>query len=598
MNNFYQILGIDFEQLCPEDQEADLMSILEDLLCYDSKEVHQFFHLRERIFLHTTVKDPVLGQLEIESAEALPSLIQSETFDSTVRLGQDYAYFNSTFYSFVSITKLPKSLSYGELSYFGDYFVNVKKLSSAEARTILEISVNTNASSQISKRDFKGEATLSEGENLLEALEFGAEDLLEFEIYFVLQDIDEKSLRLRQRKLVEELKRARFTPLIETVGLHRALQLFVLKLPPKFERKILLNGSVGVNLLPLSQDRLMDNGAEFLSTGNVPLSFELFNSDSINFNMLITGETGRGKSLIAMYLMLHTEGKKIIFDPKGDFSKVVKYHGGKVLSGSFNPYIPDPCYLKELICSCVELDIVTKGRLLKTLMEMDLSQYNGLQQLIEAISQDFPSLEYSFIEIWPYLSTQKMIENEIILINLINYPDRVLSLLLIFLIQHIDSIEGKKTVILDECHRIMAKNGEWVGLKMREMRSKQGSLIAISQTFDEFTSTSFGKVIANNTFYKVFFAQSISKGDFIDDFDVDKITSLKMVKRVYSQFYLKSGHHRKQLRYKPDPLTYELCTSDPEDRKRFARYEKNYKDYLSDWDILHKYVDFKYSRGN
>ena len=157
-------------------------------------------------------------------------------------------------------------------------------------------------------------------------------------------------------------------------------------------------------------------------------------------------------------------------------------------------------------------------------------------------------------------------------------------------------LEGKKIILMDECHHLLENNVEFVGRMFIELRKQMVAPIALTQNYDDFLNSKIGRVIAVNSFNKIFFRQEIASSDFVTDFDKKKISSLVTKKGEYSEFYLKTSVNRKILRYLPSELEYELFTSDYEENLRQQAFFEHLTKVGFDFNkIIEAWVRIKYA---
>lgn len=143
----------------------------------------------------------------------------------------------------------------------------------------------------------------------------------------------------------------------------------------------------------------------------------------------------------------------------------------------------------------------------------------------------------------------------------------------------------------------LTNNAEYIAECFRTFRKSGASAIAISQGIDDFSETQMGKVIAKLCSTKILFQQTIETSSEITSFDVEKIRELSTKRKEYSEFYVKTEHHKKIARFYPTALEYELFTSNHNDRNSFDRFYGHYVEYFSFPEIMDRYVDFKYYFG-
>ena len=95
----------------------------------------------------------------------------------------------------------------------------------------------------------------------------------------------------------------------------------------------------------------------------------------------------------------------------------------------------------------------------------------------------------------------------------------------------------------------------------------------MSQNYKDFLSDKNLKdsLLPNTTSLIVLRQRKIDWDDFQKTFDfndaqMSSIKSLEIVKRKYSEFYYLQDEKDALLRLSPDPLSYWICTSDPNDK--------------------------------
>ena len=84
--------------------------------------------------------------------------------------------------------------------------------------------------------------------------------------------------------------------------------------------------------------------------------------------------------------------------------------------------------------------------------------------------------------------------------------------------------------------------------------------MAITQLLDDLLDNKLGKIIAENTFFKILFSAPQKENEYLGSEDLERISELKSQKGQYSEFYLKTPFHRKALRFYPTALEHERFT--------------------------------------
>ncbi len=107
----------------------------------------------------------------------------------------------------------------------------------------------------------------------------------------------------------------------------------------------------------------------------------------------------------------------------------------------------------------------------------------------------------------------------------------------------------------------------------RTFRKFNGGIWCISQNYKDFLSSQEIKnaIFPNTTSIFVLRQRKIDWKDFqesmdLNDNEIEVIKSLEIVKGKYSEFYYMQDENRSVLRLSPDPLSYWICTSDGHDK--------------------------------
>lgn len=537
-------------------------------------------------------KDPKLFN---QYKEINPDISRSIPFE----IFKDFSLRENTFYQFIKIDSFSAQKAYEleALKNIGKYFIIFKKNPSTKSRKFLELYRRTNFSGvQSELRNYESEKGLIQSDELLEKIILGEESLFSFHLWFYVSSEDIRRVRQKSQEVLMALGELEIKGKIETIGLSYAVRAFSGKLRDlKFPQTC--HTSFLVNLLPLSTDSLYEDGYDFLSKSNKSIKFELFNSRSNSYGVTISGATGQGKSKFGNKLVfeeLQKGAKVVVLDRNGSYRKMCKYVGGVELSSKFNPlFYKDASYIKELLISVIPLREQSKefeGRLYTKLTEIHFSSMNSIEEILDGLGEEFSHLRYYFAEIIENFNADKIPETNFLYVDFDNYPSNILAPLLIYIIWHFYSLEGKKLILMDECHHLLKNNVGFVEKLFRELRKQMGSPIALTQNYSDFVGSEVGRVIAANSFYNIFFHQNIEESSFIDEFDKHQISSLQTVKGLYSEFYLKTEQNKKTLRFVPSKLEYELFTSDYSDnlsQKTFFKHLEacgfEYKKIMDAW---------------
>jgi hypothetical protein len=605
-------LRVFLNQLPLKKDEADFKKagILDNVFALPSKSNNdyffKFYSLNEELFLETNFNEVLsLPSVSMEAVEnQLSKIVGMDEIHSDATLGDDYVKINGLYIRLVNVYEYSKTIMPSGLMDFGDYCLFFKKV----ATDIAKRRVNTQRKLHHSNlhsaiRNLESEASFLEAEKITEAMTNGEENLFDVEAWFILKADSLENLNQQTQELIRSLRQAEIIPYIEAEGLKELFPAILFGVAPTFKRTHQCPTTYLVNLLPVKHDELHDNGIGLYSERGNEIYFNLFDEEALNYNVLISGQSGTGKSMIAQKILkeeLANGASVIVLDLGNSFSKTARYLGGETLSLSFNPLqFKSPHYLKELIISVIpasELTSKMEGKIF-SLIKDHAEEISSFKELILKISAQIPDLELYFSELWEFFSENESPEKELSKLTYVDtslYPDKIKAPLIIFLIESFKHIEGKKIFIFDEVWSFLTKNADYIAECFRTFRKHGASAIAISQGLDDFTSTILGKVIAQNSYTKILFHQNSEGLGFLDDFDQQKIKSLSTKVGAYSEFYIKTEILRKLARFYPSSLEYELFTSNHDDNLSFSKFEIHYHNYFPFWNIVERWVDFKY----
>jgi hypothetical protein len=608
--NWQNELRIFLNQLPVRKHETDFkkMSLLDSFLSESSDNAYffKFYSLEEELFLETNFNEILnLPNAKMELVtNQLAKIVGLDEIHSDVILGDDFVKVNGQYIRLINVYEFSKNLMPSGLMDFGNYCLFFKKVPTDVSKRRVNTQRKLHHSNLYSAiRNIESEASFHEAERITEAMTNGEENLFEVEAWFILKADTLETLNHQTQELIRSLKQAEINPYIEAEGLRELFPAILFGMEPTLKRTHQCPTSYLVNLLPLKHDVLHDHGIGLYSERGNEIYFNLFDEQALNYNVLISGQSGTGKSMIAQKILkeeLANGASAIVLDLGNSFKKTARYLGGGSLSLSFNPLqFKSPHYLKELIISVIpasELTSKMEGKIF-SLVKDYAGEADSFKELILKISTQIPDLELYFSELWEFFDEKISHENELSKLTYVDtslYPDKIKAPLIIFLIESFKHIEGKKLFIFDEVWSFLTKNADYISECFRTFRKHGASAIAISQGLDDFTSTVLGKVIAQNSYTQVLFHQNSEGPGFLDDFDQQRIKSLSTKIGAYSEFYIKTELLHKLASFYPSSLEYELFTSKHEDILSFNKFENHYREYFPFWNIVERWVDFKY----
>jgi len=570
----------------------------------------KFYSLNEEIFLETNLEDQLfLANISFEEliGDSLINqfIIGDVLANSDVILHDDYLKINGSYLRLINLYSFSKRLMPSALMEVGDYCLFFRKIDSLISRK----QVNTqrklhHANLYSTMRNIESEASFQEAEKLIESMMNGEEEIFEVEGWFLIKGNDLSELNSKTNELIKSLKQIEITPYIESVGLSELFPTILTGGIPLFKRAHKPPTSYLANLIPLYCESMHQSGIEFYTRRGNPTFLNIFDESALNYNVLITGQSGAGKTMVAQKILsweLWRGTSAIVLDLGNSFKKTAAYYEGEILSLSFNPLqFKSAHYLKELVISIIpkqELSAKMEGKIFLLISE-NIESARSFRELVQKISSEIPDIELYFAELWEFFDDEVRDLSRFTYVDTSIYPDKIKAPLIIFLLEAFNRLEGRKIFIFDEVWSFLRNNADYIEECFRTFRKHGGSAIPITQGLDDYTDeNSLGRIIPKLCSTKIFFQQLVGNSELVDSFDKDKIGELSTKRKKYSEFYIKTEFHRKIVRYYPTPIEYELGTSNDLDRTSFDRFYEQNVDYFEFPEIMNRFVEFKYYFG-
>jgi len=355
------------------------------------------------------------------------------------------------------------------------------------------------------------------------------------------------------------------------------------------------------------------------------VAYNPFDSGLSNFNSLVTGASGAGKSVLNNFILMQEATRCLrtfVIDIGGSYQKLTKALGGQYLevdlSGLYrlNPFhLRDPLQepsaqkLKSLLAvlecmftdeGAARLTKLDRALLEKALVELyekkrregkvptlsDLSQH--LEKSAESSLRPFSKLLYSWTGERSYgrlLDGEGSLRTDapictFDLKGLSNYPDLQSVMILILTDFILAQIEGdrlfRNRIILDEAWQSLkipaaANFMEYCVRTARKIGLGSG-ITFITQGVEEIVTSPIGAAIIGNTATKFVMLQ---RGDSdilrdalkLNEQELALIYSLEQRKGHFSEGFMIKGDSRQVIRINPQPLEYWLSTSDGADNQ-------------------------------
>lgn len=414
------------------------------------------------------------------------------------------------------------------------------------------------------------------------------------------------------------------------------------------ERNRPMNTEVLADFLPIYGEWLghMKPRVLLKSQSNGLIGFDPFSSTHTNYNQLISGSSGAGKSYFGNILIsnLMKESPQVfIIDVGGSYKKTTENFNGQYIPIgadsliSINPFDLSSTDTEakdqkiKFLTSLVEL--MTKEEDEKGIRKLQRAE---IEMMIKSILQFVPDprlsdlknklLENSdesiqkmgkILEPWcgdtPYgkfidQKTNLNLDKKIVcfdLKGLENLPD--LQAVCLFLITDLiwrevqkDKI-NQKFVIFDESWTLLDNDAgaKLIESVFRTFRKYMASAIAISQSIEDFADSKIAKAIFSCSSVKWILRQNTSRRELVqkvlslNDREMDLIDSVTSKKGYFSEAFLISGDDKQVVKIESTPLEYWLSTTDPIDMKKMDELKSEFSDNLS----LFKHLAEKYPHG-
>ena len=476
--------------------------------------------------------------------------------------------------------------------------------------------------------DLESETKLSSTEELIRELLNTGQRIYSAQMSLTLRaPTTDEGIKKLNRQVREVLSRFRSLQgaegLEETIGSWKIFKGNLPGAPVRLERAKKFKTNNLVDFIPIYGPRIGDEDPAviFRNRLNGLVSFNPFDSKLINYNALVTGSSGAGKSFLNNCILAQelARGLRVfIIDIGGSYKKLTESLGGQYiemdLSDQYrlNPFdIPDPSFepsnqkLKSLL-AVIESMVVEDERtrltkidrvlLEKAIIELyeEKRKTNSIPILSELSDKLAKSKESSMVEISKilFMWTGKRPYGKLLdglgtlrtdapictfdLKGLSNYPDLQSVMILIltdFILTQVEQDKvNKKRIILDEAWQLLKSNAAagFMEYCARTLRKTGSGITFITQGVEEIIESPIGSAIMNNTATKFILLQ---RGDSeilknalkLNSQELDLIYSLEQRKGEFSEGFMIVGDHRQVIRIYPSPFEYWLSTSDSSD---------------------------------
>ncbi len=350
---FYKLKSIDVEHLASDGVEALFEGVKNSLnnlknndegfskltLNKDSNHFYKIYSLAGKSFVSTDDESFNINGIKNEvDFDPVFSVFSDTDFWGSIEFEKDHFVLNGKYWRFINLYTVPGKINFLQLSEVGDFFLTFRKYPVEEAKKLSSRVRNVNqiTSDQAYTRNISSENAFQQSEEVLENLIQGEENLFEFCLWYVVREDNKEALDQESRRITSALSRIDARGLIETAALSTILESFVPGTYPDFKRAHHATSSYLACIIPFSNEEVHKGGIEFNSIAGAPVFINIFNPyAALNFNGLITGKSGSGKSVIAQKLLLDSLDsgiKGLILDKGQSFKKLTLYTGGNIFS--------------------------------------------------------------------------------------------------------------------------------------------------------------------------------------------------------------------------------------------------------------------------
>lgn len=489
--------------------------------------------------------------------------------------------------------------------------------------------------------DLESESRLNQTTDLLREIIETGQMIFQAEMLIILREPDtkegQKLLNLKTKEVLAQFKRLSGAEgCEETVGAWKIFKSDLPLAPLNLIRSKRLKTNNLVDFLPIFGPARGDEIPTVLLNTRLGglYAFNPTDSKLTNYNMLVTGSSGSGKSFANNFLMLQqiARGTKVfIIDVGGSYEKLTKVLGGQYfeinLSDQYaiNPFaVKDPLQnptgerLKGML-AIVEQMVVDEGEKLSRLDRVqleeallqifksareepiprsplisDLAKY--CQQSKEESLKKIGKLLFPWVGNTPFgklLDRSGAIKTDSPVVafdlkGLAQYPDLQSVMILIltnFILEQVEADRSvPKRVLLDEAWQFLKSPAaaHFMEYAARTFRKTGSGITFITQGAEEIVGSGIGSAILNNTASKLVMLQ---KGDTrvlkealkLNSTELNLIQSLEQKKGIYSEGFFIAGEARQVIRIQPSPLEYWIATSDSRDNEYLKQLMGNGK---------------------
>jgi type IV secretory pathway VirB4 component len=569
----------------------------------------------------------------------------------------DHLYIDGYYYRTVNLYARPKAIN------FDDLVATLRMLS-----PVCDISITLALGNQdILQKDLQSKANIAKGvaasgffvknytamaksadvHALIEDVNSTAQKFFEYGLSIILRERTLEKLTEKTNKALLAIRN--FGEADGIIDDMNHLRLFLSVLPNHSSlnpRKQTYQTEAVARMLPFSTDWVGSPFPHmvFQTEDNQLIFFDPFDDTMQNFNGVVVGVPGSGKSFLTNFVLTNFFIKNknnhiVIIDVGGSYRKFCELFGGSYFAVSFdekyaiNVFPPkeffDTCdpetksetlnNIKLIIRRMLQLDAYDNDQevvvnraieatyeycqhespLLKSLVYQlkEMSKDKDADEVLKNIAGTFSRQLQLFVE-GDYAKifnrpSQLDLSNRLIVFDLQNLNDERAQSVIFFVIQM--AIMGKmndrslrKMIIMDEAWRFINDDtgAELVTNLYRTARKFGAGIYTISQNPNDFIDSKAGAGIMGCLsivwLLKMTTGTEVLHKYRLSPQEVDQVASLISVKRKYSQVFLKVDSNSRVVRVEPNDLEYWICTTDARDMVTEKEFRDAHPDYTSE----------------
>lgn len=531
-----------------------------------------------------------------------------------------------------------------ELPFDSRLFLSVEVLNQDRETLALETQRRIAYAMYAGKRgvsDIESGAKLKDIEALLSGRVAGQEKIFGVSLNVVLRSESETILDEQVTKVLQTFRELSGAEgMIESLAASSMLLELALPNGRAKERSRRMNTSVLADFLPIYGDWPGHEEPSILlrNRRGAVIGFDPFSPRLTNFNQIVSGGSGSGKSFLTNILISHLakENPRVfILDIGGSYRKVAEHLEGQYVAlGADTSISLNPFDLNESTPEAVDQKIKFMTSLVEMMTKEDAASGIGklerseIEQTIKDILREEseprlshlrerllanhePSLQRMGKILGPCCGdspfgkfvdrkTNLELQSRVVcfdLKGLETQPD--LQAVCLFLITDLIWREvqkdrvSSKFVVFDECWRLLENDASsrFIAEVFRTFRKYKASAIAISQTMDDFAKSKVASAILPNSSIKWVLKQtggnlaSLKETLLLNEREANLVESVISKKGYFSEAFLIAGDEKQVVVIESTPLEYWLATTDPQDLKKLGERRLMLPD-LSDADLL------------